>query len=292
MSTIYTVEGNTSGGSTLVANGGGVFKKSYHSSYARISCIFRPKYKDGEALKVAKEALKYVGYLEKATNSCLEDFTKNAGYNNFNMFAPHAYKMTKSGVYTNGVAWCDIFVDDVFIRALGVTRAKELLGGWSAYTPTSANFLRKCAKEVDNYETTKYGDIIFFKNSSGICHTGLLVTSIPNSDGSLSKPANTKYTKKKFIKEVCKILKVDTAKEAYKKTVTLSRKVNSKHALVLPVQKYLKSLGYYKGVCDRDFGAGTEEAVNMYQKKKLKYKKVDGTISSCEKMWKSLLGLK
>ena len=96
----------------------------------------------------------------------------------------------------------------------------------------------------------------------------------------------------KQCEHVCKILKVDTAKEAYKKTVTLSRNVNSKHALVLPVQKYLKSLGYYKGVCDRDFGAGTEEAVNMYQKKKLKYKKVDGTISSCEKMWKSLLGLK
>ena len=151
MSTIYTVEGNTSGGSTLVANGGGVFKKSYPSSYARISCIFRPKYKDGEALKVAKEALKYVGYLEKATKSCLEDFTKNVGYNNFNMFAPHAYKMTKSGVYTNGVAWCDIFVDDVFIRALGVTRAKEII--YHICTPKT---LKSSLRKAENFKRDTY----------------------------------------------------------------------------------------------------------------------------------------
>ena len=53
MATIYTVEGNTSGGSTLVANGGGVAKKSYPSNYSRIACIWRPQYKSDEALKVA-----------------------------------------------------------------------------------------------------------------------------------------------------------------------------------------------------------------------------------------------
>ena len=52
MATIYTVEGNTSGGSTLVANGGGVAKKSYPSNYSRIACIWRPQYKSDEALKV------------------------------------------------------------------------------------------------------------------------------------------------------------------------------------------------------------------------------------------------
>ena len=58
MATIYTVEGNTSGGSTLVANGGGVAKKSYPSNYGRIACIWRPQYKSDEALKVVQEALK------------------------------------------------------------------------------------------------------------------------------------------------------------------------------------------------------------------------------------------
>ena len=291
MSTIYTVGGNTSGGSTLVANGGSVAKKSYPSSYPRIACIWRPKYKSGEALKVAQEALKYVGYLEKKSNSKLTNFTANAGYNNFNMFAPHAYKATGSGVYVNGVAWCDIFEDDILIRALGVKRALELLGGWSAYTPTSSQFLESAgAKEITDFSTSKYGDIIFFKDSSGICHVEIVVTGVVG-EGSLTAPASTSYTQKDFINDVCKILGVKTAKKALNKTVTLSRKINSTHALVLPVQKYLKALGYYTKVCDRDFGAGTEEAVNAYQKGILKYTAVDGEITAKKNMWKSMLGL-
>lgn len=35
-STVYTIEGNTSGGSTVIANGGAVCKKSYSRSYSRI----------------------------------------------------------------------------------------------------------------------------------------------------------------------------------------------------------------------------------------------------------------
>ena len=40
---VYTVEGNTSAGSTLVANGGCVAKKSYADNYARIAKIMLPK---------------------------------------------------------------------------------------------------------------------------------------------------------------------------------------------------------------------------------------------------------
>lgn len=41
---VYTVEGNTSGSSGVVANGGGVFKKSYSLTYARIAGYGRPDY--------------------------------------------------------------------------------------------------------------------------------------------------------------------------------------------------------------------------------------------------------
>lgn len=41
---VYTVEGNTSGSSGVVANGGGVFKKKYSRSYARIYGYGRPNY--------------------------------------------------------------------------------------------------------------------------------------------------------------------------------------------------------------------------------------------------------
>lgn len=43
-STVYTVEGNTSGASGVVANGGGVCKKSYSRGYSRIAGYGHPKY--------------------------------------------------------------------------------------------------------------------------------------------------------------------------------------------------------------------------------------------------------
>ena len=43
-STVYTVEGNTSGASGVVANGGGVCRKSYSRSYGRIAGYGHPKY--------------------------------------------------------------------------------------------------------------------------------------------------------------------------------------------------------------------------------------------------------
>ena len=42
--TVYTVEGNTSGGSTVIANGGSVAEKSYSRSYSRIVGYCRPDY--------------------------------------------------------------------------------------------------------------------------------------------------------------------------------------------------------------------------------------------------------
>lgn len=41
---VYTIEGNTSGASGVVANGGGVFKKSYKLNYSRIYGYGRPAY--------------------------------------------------------------------------------------------------------------------------------------------------------------------------------------------------------------------------------------------------------
>lgn len=43
-SNVYTIEGNTSGDTGVVANGGGVFKKSYSLSYSKISGYGRPNY--------------------------------------------------------------------------------------------------------------------------------------------------------------------------------------------------------------------------------------------------------
>lgn len=284
---IITVEGNTSAGNnTVIANGGCVARKEYSPSNSRIHSIWLPKYKEGEGLKIAKEALKFVNYLEKKSNAQLESFTANAGYNNFTMFADHAFKATNNGVYVNGYAWCDTFKSDVLIRALGVTRAKELLGDWSAYTPTSKALLEKTgAKKITDYNNVPVGAIIYFKNSTGICHVGIVVQNTTAND--------VTYTQKQFITDVMAITNTKSAKKAFNKTVTLSKTKNSTHALVLPVQRYLQMLGYYTGVCDRDYGILTEQAVSRYQKNVVKAtgKNIDGIMDKKQATWKKMLGV-
>lgn len=288
MCKIYTIEGNTSAGSTLVANGGCVAQKSYDLTYNRIAKIWRPKYKSNEASKVIKMAQRYVGYMEKASNNNLNSFTANVGYNNYTIFAKLYEQYTNINV--QGQPWCDVFVDMMFILALGVDRAKELLGGWSAYTPTSSNLLKYAAKkEVKNFNNVKKGDIIFFANSLRICHTGLIRSGVnPISPGS---NADSTYSYSKFMVDMQKVIGSSTTDphQMLGKTVTISTKKNTKHPMVMPLQKYLKYLGYYTGVCDCYCGTLTEQAINKYQTDILKYSKPDGEVTQKGKMWRTLL---
>lgn len=120
--------------------------------------------------KVLKIAEAEVGYLEKKTNSSLDEKTANAGYNNYTKYSRDLINMIGSP-YAQGVAWCDNFVDWCFIKAYGIENAKKLLGGWSAYTPTSAQYFRN---EGRWFTSPQKGDVIFFKNNAGICHTGIV----------------------------------------------------------------------------------------------------------------------
>ena len=54
-SRVYTIEGNTSGGTTMVSNGGCTAKKSYALSYTRILGYGRPNYPDDTENKQEKE---------------------------------------------------------------------------------------------------------------------------------------------------------------------------------------------------------------------------------------------
>ena len=70
---VYTIEGNTSGASGVVANGGGVCKKKYKLNYSKIAGYGRPKY-DGTTStfkgnpiveKGQKHAIEFTGYVIK-----------------------------------------------------------------------------------------------------------------------------------------------------------------------------------------------------------------------------------
>ena len=123
------------------------------------------------ASKVIEIAEAEVGYLEKKTNKSLDSKTANAGSNNYTKYGRDMHKLYPS-VMDFPAAWCDAFVDWCFQKAYGVANAKGLLGGnFNDYTVASAQLY----KNKKAWGTTpKVGAQIFFKNSTRICHTGLV----------------------------------------------------------------------------------------------------------------------
>lgn len=123
------------------------------------------------ASTVINIALAEVGYLEKKSNSNLDSKTANAGSANYTKYGRDMHKLYPS-IMDFPAAWCDTFVDWCFQKAYGVSNAKGLLGGnFNDYTPSSAQLY----KNKGAWGTTpKIGAQIFFKNSTRICHTGIV----------------------------------------------------------------------------------------------------------------------
>lgn len=123
--------------------------------------------------KVTPEFKKWVGYCEKNKKSQIgtydspEDYKKNAGTGNYTVFA-ELYR-SKTGINVQGQPWCDSFFDTVLIHLFGVDKAKALLGGFSAYTPTSVNYYKQMGRY---HKAPQEGDQIFFHNGTRIYHTG------------------------------------------------------------------------------------------------------------------------
>lgn len=119
----YTIEGNTSGASGVVANGGGVCKKQYSTSSVPGTKFFRPDYSilvndgifksvDEVINKIIQTAELEVGYLEKASNSNLESKTGNAGSNNYTKYWRDIYPGYQAQ------AWCACFVTWVIQKTI------------------------------------------------------------------------------------------------------------------------------------------------------------------------------
>lgn len=111
-SKVYTIEGNTSGASGVVANGGGVAKKSYSLTYARIDGYGRPKYdKNSSTTQTTSGGLnKTPKWTGKVTASEL-NIRKGAGTQFANLTSyPRLKKGTTVGVCdsmkaSNGDTW-------------------------------------------------------------------------------------------------------------------------------------------------------------------------------------------
>lgn len=126
--------------------------------------------------RVIKRAYAEVGYLEKATNSNLDDKTANAGYGNYTKYARDLDAM---GVYNggkNGYSWCDVFYDWLLIQEFGLDTALKMLyqpkGGLGAGCYYSAQYYRN---NGSYYNYPQVGDQIFFVDGDNEeYHTGIV----------------------------------------------------------------------------------------------------------------------
>lgn len=132
--------------------------------------------------KVVEEAEKWVGYLEKASNSQLESMTANAGYNNYTIFAKW-YKQW-FGEDFQAQPWCAMFVSDMIYIGCG---KKEVVPRF-AYCPDGVNWFKR--NGLWKTSNPQRGDVIFFRGSDGLaCHVGLV--SSANSDKVVTIEGNT-----------------------------------------------------------------------------------------------------
>lgn len=112
---------------------------------------------------ILETAKKELGYLQKKSNSNLDDKTANAGYNNYTKY----WRDIKSSF--QGQPWCAAFVSWVFMKALGLDRAKTLLKHWPyVYCPTMKNLFTLNANP-------KVGDIVIFYRNKVFAHTGIVI---------------------------------------------------------------------------------------------------------------------
>lgn len=130
-----------------------------------------------ERSKVISIALNEVGYLEKKSNSQLDDKTANAGSGNYTKYARDLHKL--GDFYNgnkNGFSWCDVFVDWCFVTAFGEERALELLCQPKKSCGAGVGYSCDYYKNKGQFYTSaQAGDQIFFKNASGVrTHTGLV----------------------------------------------------------------------------------------------------------------------
>lgn len=129
--------------------------------------------------KLINTATKEVGYLEKSSNSRLDNKTANAGSGNYTKYAKYLDGLKIYNGAKNGYSWCDVFVDWCFVSTFGVEIAMKmtcqpLTGGYGASCTQSSNYYKNAGRFYKN--NPKVGDQIFFNDGKGgIIHTGIVV---------------------------------------------------------------------------------------------------------------------
>ena len=183
-----------------------------------------------------------------------------------------------------GAEWCDLFVDYQPLHAFGEEIALKMLHqprkSCGAGVKYSAQYYKKSKAW---YTKPEFLDQIFFKNSDGICHTGLVIkvtsSRVYTIEGNVSNMVKTKDYPLNSTKIAgygrmdWSMFPVNPDPKGDKVMVELTvLKRGSKGEEVKTVQRLLKSLGYKgKGKVlsiDGSYGPATVDAVESFQKAK------------------------
>lgn len=244
--------------------------------------------------KVIAVALDEVGYLEKETNSNLDDDTANAGDANYTKFARDLDNLGFYNGKKNGYAWCDVFVDWCFVTAYGMAAALAL-----TFQPTKAanNCGAGCKYSRQYYQnngrlfdTPQPGDQIFFYSSdkTTISHTGLVYavdkTYVYTVEGNTSSASGVvanggAVNKKKYKLTYDRLAgygrpaydveyKADSTPVTKYTLGSRTLKVTSpcmKGDDVTELQTRLNALGFDCGTVDGEYGKNTEQGVRAFQ---------------------------
>jgi hypothetical protein len=125
------------------------------------------------------------GYLEKKSNAYLDDFKKNAGYNNYTKFARDVDSWGQPGC--QGQAWCAEFQFWKLVKVIGITNALKIMGGGFYNCKSVKNWSKK---QGTWHTTPKLGALPIFRNGSHIGDVQSLTSSkINTNEGNTSSVA-------------------------------------------------------------------------------------------------------
>lgn len=235
-----------------------------------------------EIKKILDIANAEVGYLEKASNSNLDDKTANVGDKNYTKYARDMDNLSVYNGKKQGYAWCNVFIDWCFVQALGIDRARELLIGFSAGCTQDYHWFKSKGQIVSN---PQIGDLVFFGDLS---HIGI-IQNVDNDriytiEGNTSNKAELivnggQVDKKSYLKTSKYIYgyarpKYDTqieensTNETQNSTIYSTIRKGSKGSLVRMAQEKLIVKGYVlsKFGIDGNFGSETEEVIKQLQR--------------------------
>lgn len=124
-------------------------------------------------------------YLEKKTEAYLDDFTKNAGSNNYTKFARDVNNWGQPGCQAQ--PWCAEYQFWKLVKVLGITKALKIMGG-GFYNCQS---ITRHAKANGTWHSTpKKGALVIFRNGSHVGSVNSLAASqINTNEGNTSSAA-------------------------------------------------------------------------------------------------------